>query len=124
MRFAFWLFTCAAHSRFAIAYDAARALDPAGIDERPQAENHGRGIAARIGHEARARERACVKFRQTVNSFRKHRGAWRREFVPVRERFGIAETERAAQVDNAQAGIRCKQIRYKLERGFMRRRQK
>jgi hypothetical protein len=40
----------------------------------------------------------------------------------VREGIGVAETESTAQVNDAQAGIRCEQFRHKLERGFMRRR--
>src|ERR1700691_6415965 len=64
--FALGFLACAADSGFAIADDSAGGVDPAGFDEGPQTQNHGGGIAAGIGDEARRGEWGSVKFGKDV----------------------------------------------------------
>src|SRR6202050_2617543 len=122
--FALGFLACAADSGFAIADDSAGGIDPACFDQGPQTENHGGGIAAGIGDQARRGERVGVKFGQAVNRLGERCRIRRGKLVPVRERFRSAETIGAAEVHDARSRIRGKQRGHQFERRLVRRRKK
>src|SRR5258706_8225715 len=113
---------CSRRAGLAIANYAALFRDPAGLDERPQAENHAGRITAGIGDQARAGQLIGIKFRQTVNGFFGQFARRRRQFVPLRECFRIVEAERAAQVHHPHACVQ--KLRHKFKRRFVRRGEK
>src|SRR5579862_600589 len=115
MRLALWLFSCAAYARFTVANDPARYVDPAGLDERPQPQNHRSWVATGIGDESRCRQRRCIQLGKAVHGFLQNFACGRGEFVPGLKCLWLVKTERSAQIDDSQFRICCKKLRYELQ---------
>src|ERR1700683_4202287 len=71
MSFALGLLARAAHSRFAIAYDASRGVERSSFYKRTQAQDHRGCIATWISHQAGFRQNVGIKFGQAIHRFRK-----------------------------------------------------
>ena len=120
MRVALRILAGSGDAGLAVAHDTARSIDPTRFDQRPQPQNHGRGIAPGVSNDPRLGKRVRIKLRQAIHRLRQGLRVRRGEFVPLYERLRVAETECAAEVHDTERGIRGEKRGNKLQRSLVR----
>ena len=79
-------------------------MDGTGVDERPDRQIGGGGVAAGVGNEAGVLDGVAIELGQTVGGFLKKGRGGVRFFVPAGVVFGSAEAESAGQIDDLGSG--------------------